>query len=890
MANEELVQRGYLTSGKLKGEPFGDYEELNIGSTTIKELLACGVATVLPDTINYSFTAYKPPKNPQSAKPDRVFLRRNGGTLEPVAVAENKAPTKLRNPTALVKAAEQAYFSAAALGVPIAITTNGERYFYVDVEGTTNEGRLKYFDEKRDFNPGVLSNLLAGDAGVVKDPKPLAESVWQIIWHATKAEPKECLLTFVEIFVLKFLSDNLPKTVLPEAYSFYSLTIDPADFIKRQGKTAIEYYVGTIRPYIKTIFPDNVIVQDTALPSLFGLSTLVSKTSIINGFAFLRSSETTVASFNRTFVEILQAFQEFGPLTSIDPEFKLRLYETFLRRSARQQKLGQFFTPRNVVRSMIRMARLNKLPDNAILLDPAAGVGGFVLEPILFSDALPNNITFEKGLPKRRVRTIGVDVDINLHILGKANMLIHLAEAVRDPATTMPGLNLALAETFVLMNNNETLGALENPPRDSVNVILTNPPYVTQGSAIYKKEIAEIQGTRNGVDLRDYYEGCGLGVEALFLKYISGALKPGGRAFMIVPLGMLNRTEPGPKERLLEECNIVASIQLPRNAFFNTSQKTYILVLEKRHTQVDNRPDVFCAIARSIGESLDWKRIPTPEDNDLEEIAKAFVEWSDNSYSSNPISAIIKVAPSTEFSSDDRWDVLRFWTDDELVALGQKESAVDRLQFIDEAREDLKGISDELEEARKELAVLTSTPMITISLGNEAFFKVRSGTRITSENIRNNPGDIPVYSCFKDARILKGYISEKWLTERKISIEEKTIVTVNANGASVGKVYVRDQRCVLTDDVIAIEILHPDINPDFLALQLRSAVAAGGFLYEAKLFVGRVKELEVQLPIHEDGSFNLDQQSIIAVAIKRFDNIRQRLAELGEWSGSARIA
>jgi type I restriction enzyme M protein len=581
MANEELVQRGYVATGKLKGDPFGDFEELNIGTTTIKELIASGVAAVVPDTVSYNFESYKPPQNPLSAKPDRVFLRRDGNNLIPVAVGENKAPAKLRNNKALLKAAEQAYFSAAALGVPIAVTTNGARYFYVDVEATTNEGKIQYFDEKRDFNPDVLSNLLAGDAGVIKDPKPLAESVWQIIWHATKAEPKECLLTFVEIFVLKFLSDNLPKTVLPEAYSFYSLTIDPAEFLKRHGKTAIEYYVSTIRPYIKTIFPDNIIVQDASIPPLFGLSTIVSKTSVINGFAFLRSSETSIPSFNRTFIEILEAFQEFGPLTSIDPEFKLRLYETFLRRSARQQKLGQFFTPRNIVRAMIRMARLNKLPENAVLLDPAAGVGGFVLEPMLFSDALPNNIRFERGVPKRRVKTIGIDVDTNLHILGKANMLIHLVEAVRDRATTMPALNLALAETFVLMNSNETLGSLENPPSNSIDVILTNPPYVTQGSAIYKKEIADIKATRNGIDLRDYYEGSGLGVEALFLKYISGALKAGGRAFMIVPLGMLNRTEPGPKERLLNECNILASIQLP-GTLFSTPLRRPISLCWKR--------------------------------------------------------------------------------------------------------------------------------------------------------------------------------------------------------------------------------------------------------------------------------------------------------------------
>ncbi len=107
-------------------------------------------------------------------------------------------------------------------------------------------------------------------------------------------------------------------------------------------------------------------------------------------------------------------------------------------------------------------------------------------------------------------------------------MLLHLAEALRDVATTMPALNLAMAENFILMNDNETLGSLQYPPKNSVDVILTNPPYVTQGSAIYRKELNDVEGPRNGLDLKDYYGGSGLGVESLFLRYISGALKQGG--------------------------------------------------------------------------------------------------------------------------------------------------------------------------------------------------------------------------------------------------------------------------------------------------------------------------------------------------------------------------
>jgi len=250
------------------------------------------------------------------------------------------------------------------------------------------------------------------------------------------------------------------------------------------------------------------------------------------------------------------------------------------------------------------------------------------------------------------IKFIGVDVDANTHILAKANTLIHFAEVVRDPSITVGALNQLMAETFILMNNNETLGSLESPPEETVDIILTNPPYVTKGSGVYKDEVREAGTGSNGVDLRDYYDHSGLGVEALFLRYISGALKPGGRAFVIVPLGLLNRTDPGPKRRILEECNLIASISLPRNTFFNTAQLTYILVLEKRHSAADERPNVFCGIARTVGETLNWERVPTPTENDLADIAEMFVGVMQGDLTMLDGARVAKLIPNDEFSPD----------------------------------------------------------------------------------------------------------------------------------------------------------------------------------------------------------------------------------------------
>lgn len=893
MANEELHQRGYLPSGKLVGSPFGAFEELNIGATSVTELAAVGVDVVIPRAVDFPFKHYKPPQRPGAAKPDRVFFQRRDGAMIPVATAEHKAPGKLLTSKEHARAAEQVLFAAAAMGAPVGVTSNGQSSLYVDVSASLREQKLVFFQEQRDFGPGVLASLLAGEAGVVKDPAPLAETVWQMIWHATKEEPTACLLTFVEVFILKFLSDNLPLKTLPDRYRFYGLLDDPQRFYEQHGTTAIEYYVTTIRPFIKSLFPDNTIAQDPQVAATFGLRTLVSKTSVINGFAFLKSSAVTLAGFNRTFLDILSAFEQFGSLTTIDPEFKLRLYETFLRRSARQQKLGQFFTPRNVVRPMITMARLGSLPAGAVVLDPAAGVGGFILEPMLLVPELSDNTTFSKGEPHRRIRLIGVDVDANTHILAKANTLIHFAEVVRNPATTMTALNRLMAETFVLMNHNETLGSLENPPQNAVDVILTNPPYVTRGSGVYKDEVREAGVSENGVDLRDYYDRSGLGVEALFLRYVSGALKPGGRAFVIVPLGLLNRTDPGPKQRLLEECNVIASIALPRNTFFNTAQLTYILGIEKRHSPADPRPPVFCAVARSIGETLNWERVPTPEDNDLADIAEAFVAFTEGGGGPAMVSPVVKIADPDAFTENDRWDVLRFWSEEELVALDLKEPAVSRVEFIDETQGELAQIVDDLALAKQDLEALTSGAMTTVPLSDSSLFTIRSGTRVTGKEIREHPGDLTIYSCFRSEREIKGRVDEKYFTvEKKGVVETRPLVTINANGASVGKVYVRRDRCGFTDDVIGVEVMDSprarDLDLDYLAVALRDAVERGGFLYEAKLFVTRVLELEIEVPVHPDGSFDLTQQQAIATAVKRFDGLRTRLRDLGERAAAVR--
>lgn len=162
MASEEILKRGHLATGALKGNPFGEFEDFNLGDTHIADLVSSGILAVIPSKIDFPFTLYKAPKKPSSAKPDRIIVLRDKKQLKSVAVAEYKRPAKMKTADMLTQTAEQGLYSAIALGAPIAIATDGDREFYVNVVESVLQGKICYFDEKRSLNPAVIKDLVSG--------------------------------------------------------------------------------------------------------------------------------------------------------------------------------------------------------------------------------------------------------------------------------------------------------------------------------------------------------------------------------------------------------------------------------------------------------------------------------------------------------------------------------------------------------------------------------------------------------------------------------------------------------------------------------------------------------------------------------------------------------
>ncbi|GAH89932.1 unnamed protein product [marine sediment metagenome] len=289
----------------------------------------------------------------------------------------------------------------------------------------------------------------------------------------------------------------------------------------------------------------------------------------------------------------------------------------------------------------------------------------------MHENLLVDNFKIDGDDIKWKIELIGMEVDRQTNILAKANMLIHLAETYKELNNRQKRKFVDLMnQTFLLTDHTKVLGALEFPQKDRFDLILSNPPFTVSGTKVIKEQISESN------ELKDQYEQSGIGTESLFLRWIIDALKPNCQAFVIVPTGILTRTETAARGYLLKHCVLDAIISLPENTFYNTSNPTYILAFTKKervdeHTDISEEvpeKDVFAYLVREIGETRDTLRLPCQ--SDLKDMTRQFRAFYSDREVFEARNINCKIIPKTNLEAKDRWDVDRFWTDKEKQELG----------------------------------------------------------------------------------------------------------------------------------------------------------------------------------------------------------------------------
>lgn len=644
--SEELIQRDLV----MAPEKIGTWDYYNIGATTLKALKA---ARIIPQK---DYGDY------ETKKPDALIVKKP----MVIAVIEYKQPSQLKTKKQIQEAIQQELGTAQALGAKIYIVTDGKKTFWINpltgnpVLSDNGSPVATNFHQRSDACIKLIAKMLLSLsedndtllASSAVDPLPLARQIWQDLWAVSGATPENCLYTFVEIFIFKYLSD---LGVLKGMYSFYDLL---SRYSGNNENEALEFYASVIRVKIKELFPGN--------PK--------DKTTIINGTIFVSKDDKSVSGYGAVFHKILTRFSDFGTLENIDYDFKSKLFETFLKESISKKNWGQFFTPLKVVRAIVNMADIHP---GMHICDPACGVGKFLLEPILHN--MNRYYKIEDGKLKPQIALSGFDKGFDKDeqktiILAKANMLIYLSSLIRDnPDLTVDFANL-FNETFLLQTNS-ILGTLAQPTSNAYDLILTNPPYVMSGSRNLKEEIAKRD------ELKRYFSINAMGVEGLFMEWVVHALKPGGKAFVVVPDGIMNRSnDKRLRDFVLEECDLDAVISLPINTFFTTNKKTYILALTKKvpvmrdgvEAKERQTSPVFTYLCSEIGETRDVYRFNL-EQNDLAKAARQFNMFKGNRTYFPVTDRRCKVVDIDAFYTGAHWSVERWWTKEERIELGIEE-------------------------------------------------------------------------------------------------------------------------------------------------------------------------------------------------------------------------
>lgn len=316
----------------------------------------------------------------------------------------------------------------------------------------------------------------------------------------------------------------------------------------------------------------------------------------------------------RAIAEVVELLQEVE-LQNISVDIKGVVFEELVKDTFEKSENQQFFTPRQVVETIV--AAVNPQPDE-LICDPGCGTGGFLIgasEHIKQGDHKPEE---DGGL-------VGIEIDRRMAWVAQMNLVMH--GDGRGRVYRLPnGGSLSHSEMDDVM------------PPESVDVILTNPPF---GSEVKRDDILSEYSLGKGRDSRRR------GV--LFLERCIELLKPGGRAGIIIEDSVLNgASNDDVRNYVLDHCSVEAVISLPEETFMPyATVEASILLLEKKEG-VD-QSGIFMADVEKVGKKsngdpdyrLDDPTSEEPElDSELPEVVEA---WWD--YRSDGASAIEHLRP-----------------------------------------------------------------------------------------------------------------------------------------------------------------------------------------------------------------------------------------------------
>ena len=239
----------------------------------------------------------------------------------------------------------------------------------------------------------------------------------------------------------------------------------------------------------------------------------------------------------------------------------LEIVLSFLNSAGRY---GQFRTPSHIAHFM---ARTTPITEGDVLLDPAAGTGGFLVAAVNEKQSVSFDI-------------LGDEIDQTMVSVARANVLL----AGRVPEC---------------IRHRDALETLS----EEADVILANPPF---SGRIVNRASYKLTSSSNKSEL-------------LFIELIMRRLRENGVACFVIPSGVLTNTDKASvatRKRLIDEGQVLCVVELPRGVFRPYTDVLTAIVYWRKSGRTSS---VHMFRPMSDGFTLDDRREPC-ENNQLLEV------------------------------------------------------------------------------------------------------------------------------------------------------------------------------------------------------------------------------------------------------------------------------
>ena len=274
-----------------------------------------------------------------------------------------------------------------------------------------------------------------------------------------------------------------------------------------------------------------------------------------------------------------------------DRDTKGDVYEYLLSKLSTAGTNGQFRTPRHIIRMMVEL--MKPTPED-IIVDPAAGSAGFLVEAGEYLRNNRNDLFLTENLKEHFNNTMfyGFDMDRTMLRIGAMNLMQH---GIENP-------NISYKDSL----------SEDNEDNSEYTLVLANPPFKGSiDSERTSKDLLNVTKTKK--------------TELLFLALFLRILRTGGRAASIVPDGVLfgsSNAHKAIRKEIIENHKLVAIISMPSGVFKPyAGVSTAIMIFTK--TGDGGTDKVWFYDMTADGFSLDDQRQPVKE-NDIPDIIKRF--------------------------------------------------------------------------------------------------------------------------------------------------------------------------------------------------------------------------------------------------------------------------